>query len=177
MPDPTATAYAVWPTAWGPMAAVMAGGEIARIILPHYGLADLRALVAFEHPGAADDPTCAGELVELSRAYFNGRAVSFDHLPCALPKETAFGGQVLRACRKIPYGQTASYSHLAKLIGNPEGARAVAAALGKNAIPLVIPCHRVSYAGGKLGGFSAEGGTDLKRRMLDLEKGSAGANS
>ena len=64
MPNSTATAYAVWPTAWGPMAAVMAGGELMRVILPHYDLADLKALVAFEHPGAAENPACAGELID-----------------------------------------------------------------------------------------------------------------
>ena len=109
-------------------------------------------------------------LIALSRAYFNARGADFSEIPCELPDETSLGGLVLRACRKIPYGQTRSYHVLAELIARPDAARAVAGALGKNNIPLVVPCHRVTYADGRLGGFSAPGGTDLKQRMLDLER-------
>ena len=79
-------------------------------------------------------------------------------------------GKVLAACRKIPYGQTRSYGSLAQEIDAPDAARAVAAALGKNPIPLVVPCHRVTYSDGRPGGFSAAGGVALKLRMLALEK-------
>ena len=110
-------------------------------------------------------------IIELTRAYFNATSVDFDDVECEMPGEGAFGGKVLLACRTIRYGQTTNYGGLAKLIGQPDASRAVAAALGKNAIPLVIPCHRVTYAGGDLGGFSAAGGVEVKRRMLALEAG------
>jgi methylated-DNA-[protein]-cysteine S-methyltransferase len=77
---------------------------------------------------------------------------------------------VLAACRKIPYGQTRSYGAIAKEIDAPDAARAVASALGKNPIPLVVPCHRVVYSDGRAGGFSSPGGVDLKLRMLAIEK-------
>lgn len=163
---------AVWPTAWGAMGGVMADGAVSRIILPHYQPDDLRQLLAFEHPGAVIDAGPFEVLIERCRRFFNGRAVRFDDIPCRLPSQTAFAGRVLRACRDIPYGRTVSYGHLGQRIGRPDAARAVATALGRNRIPLLVPCHRIVYADGTPGGFSAPGGTDLKRRLLALEAAS-----
>ena len=162
--------YSLWPTAWGPMGAVAGKDGISCIVLPHYQSNDLAELLVWEHPGAQRDDSSFEQLIELSRAYFNGRSVNFDEIECSLPKETTLTGMVLRACRKIAYGLTISYGKLATQIDRPDSARAVAAALGKNPIPLVIPCHRVTYSDGRLGGFSTPGGIELKRRMLDLEK-------
>ncbi len=112
--------------------------------------------------------------MSLTRDYFNGKSVGFDEVACDLPAESTLGGLVLRACRKIGYGKTTSYHMLAEAIGRADAARAVAAALGKNAIPLVVPCHRITYADGGLGGFSAPGGVETKRKMLDMEKKTVG---
>jgi methylated-DNA-[protein]-cysteine S-methyltransferase len=68
---------------------------------------------------------------------------------------------------RIPYGETVTYGELARSVGKPGAARAVGTANGKNPIPIVIPCHRVVAAGGKLGGYG--GGLPLKRKLLDLE--------
>jgi methylated-DNA-[protein]-cysteine S-methyltransferase len=165
--------YAVWPSAWGPIGGVAGDGGLRRLVLPHYQADQLADLLAWEHPGAVLDAGPFARIIELSRAYFNGQAVEFDDVACELPGEGTFGGKVLRACRTLRYGQTVSYSELAKLMGQPEASRAVAAALGKNNIPLVIPCHRVMCAGGALGGFSAPGGVEIKRRMLVLESRTA----
>lgn len=162
--------FSVWATAWGPMGGVMNALGLERVILPHYQMNDLIQLLAWEHPGSTRDDKPFENLVQLCRDYFNGKAADFGGIVCDLPAEGTFAGIVLRACRQIPLGQTRSYSFLAEQIGKPDSARAVATALSKNRIPLVIPCHRVTYAGGGMGGFSAEGGTDLKRRMLELEK-------
>jgi methylated-DNA-[protein]-cysteine S-methyltransferase len=162
--------YGVWATAWGPMGAAGGAAGLRRVVLPHYMPDQLAELLAWEHPGAARDEKLFERLIQLTRDYFNGKAVDFGEVACDLPPAGSFAGMVLRACRTIPYGQTRSYSSLAEQIGRPDAARAVAAALGKNPIPLVVPCHRVTYADGRLGGFSAEGGVELKRRMLDLER-------
>lgn len=163
--------YAAWATAWGPMGAVMSEQGLARVVLPHYSMQDLVALLAWEHPGAVRDERPFETLIARCRDYFNGRPAEFGDIACELPAETTLGGLVLRACRTIGYGQTRSYHIVSEMIGRADAARAVAGALGKNALPLVVPCHRVTYADGRLGGFSAPGGVDLKTRMLAMERG------
>ncbi len=98
-------------------------------------------------------------------AYLAGRRHQFD-FPIA-PHGSPFDQQVWHALQAIPYGETRTYGEVARSIGRPQGARAVGRANGRNPIPLVIPCHRVVAAGGRLGGYG--GGLDLKRRLLDLE--------
>ncbi len=83
---------------------------------------------------------------------------------------TEFTNQVLTACRDIRFGQTISYGRLAQKIDRPAAARATGCALAKNPLPLIIPCHRVVRSDGKIGGFSAIGGTNLKAKLLELEK-------
>ena len=80
-----------------------------------------------------------------------------------------FRRAVYAATRTIPPGSTATYGDIARAIGRPESARDVGAALASNPFPIVVPCHRVVGAGGKLTGFSAPGGLATKRRMLELE--------
>ena len=159
--------YAVWATAWGAMGAVAVNARIVRIVLPHYQRRDLEQLLAWEHQKASADDAPFERLIELSRDYFNGKPTDFAEIDVKTPG--AFAGDVLAACREIPYGQTRSYSRLAMEMGREEAAHALAAALGKNPVPLVIPCHRVIYNDGRVGGFSADGGPALKARMLEME--------
>jgi methylated-DNA-[protein]-cysteine S-methyltransferase len=76
---------------------------------------------------------------------------------------------VYSATRRIPAGTTRSYGEVARAIGVPDGARDVGAALASNPFPIIVPCHRVVAANGALHGFSAPGGLQTKRRMLELE--------
>jgi methylated-DNA-[protein]-cysteine S-methyltransferase len=80
-----------------------------------------------------------------------------------------FRRAVYAATRDIPAGMTRSYGEVARAIGRPDGARDVGAALARNPFPIIVPCHRVVAANGALTGFSAPGGLDTKRRMLELE--------
>jgi len=164
--------YGIWPTAWGQMGAVAGPEGIVKVVLPHYSPTDLEQVLRWENPGAArdDKQTPFEKLAELARAYFNQRSVDFAEVLCAMPSPSTLTGQVLAACRRIPYGQTRSYGAIAKEIGAPDSPRAVAAALGRNPIPLVVPCHRVVYSDGRAGGFSSPGGVALKLRMLAIEK-------
>ncbi|MGC9318913.1 MAG: methylated-DNA--[protein]-cysteine S-methyltransferase, partial [Armatimonadota bacterium] len=98
--------------------------------------------------------------------YFAGRPVSFD-LPLDLRDRGPFGVRVLEACGRIPWGETWSYGELAAAAGSPRGARAAGQALGRNPLPIVVPCHRVIGAGGSLVGFGA--GLEMKARLLRLE--------
>lgn len=169
--DAQPLSYAVWATAWGPMGAVASPAGLRRVVLPHYQFDEIAQLLEWEHPGCTRDETPLADLIQLSRDYFNGKCASFDHLACECLEADTFQAKVLRACRSIPYGQTRSYGGLARQIGQEDAARAVAGALGKNPVGLVVPCHRVTYADGRAGGFSAPAGVELKRRMLALEAG------
>jgi methylated-DNA-[protein]-cysteine S-methyltransferase len=84
---------------------------------------------------------------------------------------TAFQKKVWTQLSLIPFGQTCSYSDIAKKIKSPKAARAVGSANGKNPLCIIVPCHRVIAADGSLGGYS--GGLDIKRKLLDME-GAAG---
>jgi methylated-DNA-[protein]-cysteine S-methyltransferase len=84
-------------------------------------------------------------------------------------RATGFQIRVYAALLEIPYGETRSYGEIARAIGEPDAPRAVGTANGANPLPLVVPCHRVIAAGGKLGGFG--GGVALKKRLLALEHG------
>lgn len=98
--------------------------------------------------------------------YFAGERKKFD-LPLK-PIGTEFQKKVWSALRKIPFGVTKSYGELAMEIGSPKASRAVGAANGRNPISIVVPCHRVIGANGKLTGFA--GGLDVKEVLLSREK-------
>ena len=98
--------------------------------------------------------------------YLAGERRTFD-LPTAAAG-TAFQQRVWAELRRIPYGGTATYGEIARRIGSPGAARAVGQACGRNPIWLVVPCHRVIGADGSLTGY--EGGVDVKRRLLALER-------
>lgn len=148
----------------------VAGRALRRVVLPYYRMDDLLEVLQWGNAGAQRDEQPFEELIHLTREYFNGRRADFSEIDCELPPQGTFAGKVLRACRTIRYGRTQSYGELARRIGRPDSARAVGAAMGRNPIPLVIPCHRVICSDGRMGGFSAPGGLKLKRRMLAMER-------
>lgn len=100
------------------------------------------------------------------RAYFLGQLQQFD-LPLA-PRGTAFQQTVWQHLRDVPYGRTKSYGDIAKALGKPSAARAVGAAIGRNPVAIVVPCHRIIGANGALTGFAS--GLDRKRWLLALEE-------
>ncbi len=106
------------------------------------------------------------------REYFNGSRKDFD-LPLS-PRGTDFQQSVWDLMQQIPYGGTKTYGELAALLGNANKARAVGGAANKNFLPIVIPCHRVMGASGKLTGFA--GGLSTKQFLLDLEQKKAQAS-
>ena len=107
------------------------------------------------------------DVVRQLEGYFAGRRRTFD-LP-VVPTGTPFQLATWSAPREIPYGETRSYSEIARSIGRPRAVRAVGAANGRNPVPIVIPCHRVIGASGDLIGFG--GGIPVKRYLLELEGG------
>lgn len=101
------------------------------------------------------------------RAYFD-RRIPLPPIPVDIRSGTAFQQRVWQELGRIPFGQTRSYRQVADRIGKPTAARAVGQACGRNPIPIIIPCHRVLAANGKLGGFS--GGPQVKEALLALER-------
>lgn len=133
----------------------------------------VRRRIAAEHPDAREDRRLLPELARDLTAYFAGRPAAFD-LPLDVPAVSDFEHDVWRCCRRVPYGQTLSYGQLAAAAGRPGAARAVGSCMRRNRVPIVIPCHRVLAAGGRLGGYSGPGGLTLKARLLELEQGPHG---
>jgi methylated-DNA-[protein]-cysteine S-methyltransferase len=113
------------------------------------------------------DDEAFAEIRDQLEQYFAGERTTFD-IPMHL-EGTAFQRTVWHELTQIPYGETISYGELAKRIGRPDRARAVGTANGQNPIAVIVPCHRVIGANGKLVGYG--GGLDNKRRLLELESG------
>jgi methylated-DNA-[protein]-cysteine S-methyltransferase len=110
------------------------------------------------------------EVVAAATRYFAGEQTDFSSFRLDLAQQDDFFRRVYDAARRIGWGQTTTYGTLAKELGaGPAAARAVGQAMARNPVPLIIPCHRVLAAGGKVGGFSAPGGATSKVRMLELE--------
>jgi methylated-DNA-[protein]-cysteine S-methyltransferase len=130
-------------------------------------------LTALSFPGSADgacderdrDPAALAGAVAQLDAYFAGERRAFD-LPLDL-RGTPFQRRVWAQLRRVPYGATVTYTELATAVGRPDVVRAVAAAVGRTPVPIVVPCHRVVGAGGALTGDG--GGLQRKAALLDLE--------
>ena len=138
-----------------------------RLVAAEEGLRAIRFDVAAKPPDGArnDHNPLLDEAARQLRAYFAGTAREFD-LPLDMVG-TAFQKRVWSELMAIPYGETRGYGQMAAAISSPKAVRAVGAANGANPIPIVVPCHRVIGAGGKLVGYG--GGLTLKRRLLELE--------
>jgi methylated-DNA-[protein]-cysteine S-methyltransferase len=165
----TPLSFVAFETALGWVAMLGSGNVLRQLVLGH-----ARA----EDAVAALDPTLARDaepdewnpsLAHRIEAYCLGDSVDFGDVRIDLGGMSDFRKSVLRACRRIPYGQTWTYGELAAKAGYPGSARAVGNCMARNRVPLVVPCHRVLAAGGRLGGFSAPGGAELKRKLLEIE--------
>lgn len=110
------------------------------------------------------------ETIDAVKRYFEGKETDFSGVMLDLSDQDIFFKEIYAAARQVPRRHTVAYGALAKKVGaGPEAARDVGQAMARNPVALIIPCHRVLAAGGKLGGFSAPGGAAAKIRMLGLE--------
>ena len=163
--------YTIFKTKWGYFG--LAGTEYGllqtRLPATEYEMVKYHLLKDLQK--AQYDKTLFKELQQQITAYFEGTYVNFSpDVPIALDGLSQFAKLILTTCRSITFGQTVSYGQLAKMAGRAGAARAVGGVMAKNPLPLIIPCHRVTYSDGNLGGFSAAGGVTLKKRMLKLEQ-------
>ena len=118
--------------------------------------------------GSVPPPEIAA-VIERIRLHLGGETQDFRGIVVDLEGVTPFFRQVYEVTREIPSGQTRTYGEIAKAVGQPAAAQEVGQAMAKNPVPIIVPCHRVSAAGGKLGGFSAPGGPATKARLLAIE--------
>lgn len=107
-----------------------------------------------------------GAAIEQLRSYFAGELTDFT-LPLSVRRGSAFERAVWREMSTIPYGEMRTYGEVALAVGDPGAARAVGVACNRNPIPVIVPCHRIVGANGKLVGFG--GGLPRKRHLLELE--------
>ena len=112
----------------------------------------------------------AADAIPAIRALARGEKVDLGSIPLDLRGVDEFRARIYAAARRTGFGETTTYGALAATAGYPGKARETGAAMGSNPVPLIIPCHRVLAANGRLGGFSAPGGTGTKRQLLAIER-------
>ncbi len=165
------TSFALFETPIGTCGIVWGDAGIMAVQLPEGSAAATRARLLRRHPNAAESAPpddiratiddivalLAGESRDLASARLDARNVA------------DFDRRVYEAARRIRPGETSTYGALAAQLGDATLSRAIGQSLGKNPWPIIVPCHRVLGANGRLGGFSANGGAETKRRMLVIE--------
>ncbi len=170
--DRTAKHYQVFETALGFCAIGWSDAGIVCFRLPEKsaGEATRAILRRLRDATAGEPPSRVAEAVVAARRYFDGVETDFTAYGVALGPQEPFAARVYETVRGLKWGETTTYGALAKALGaGPEAARDVGQAMAQNPVLLIIPCHRVLAAGGKIGGFSAPGGASTKARMLALE--------
>ena len=168
----TAHQYLIFETASGYCGIAWSDLGITRFQLPTKSAEATERLLRRRTPGAEPgEPTPdVAETVAAVKRYFAGEETDFSVVKLDLGVQDAFFAKIYDAARRVGWGQTTTYGALAKELGaGPEAARDVGQAMANNPVALIIPCHRVLAAGGKVGGFSAPGGSATKLRMLELE--------
>jgi methylated-DNA-[protein]-cysteine S-methyltransferase len=160
--------YTIFKTRWGHFGLACHGESVCRTSLPAPNRAAAQEWLLANL--STDAPFEKGLCLDLQRrvaAYFEGENVDFSTDPAVdLAHYSPFGQAILTACRQIRLGQTQTYTELAETAGRYGAARAVGSTMARNAVPLIVPCHRVVRTDGGLGGFSAVGGTITKQRLL-----------
>ncbi|MBL7670654.1 MAG: methylated-DNA--[protein]-cysteine S-methyltransferase [Bdellovibrionaceae bacterium] len=164
--------YCHFPTAIGPIGIAWSHQGVVRVQLPESTIKTTiqRLIGDFEQAKKAEPNNLwIMDAIHRIQEHLLGKLQDFGHIPLDLRAATPFFKRVYSAAQTIPAGQVKTYGELAIQIHAPGAARAVGTALGKNPVALLVPCHRIVSAGGKLGGFSAFGGLTTKKRLLLIE--------
>jgi methylated-DNA-[protein]-cysteine S-methyltransferase len=165
--------HRLFETAFGPSGLAWTAHGLVGVQLPGSSpdATEKRLVTKAHSTGEATPPPWAAALIADLKRYFAGEPIDFSAVPVDLSGVDPLRRKLYEAMRALPWGQTTTYGALAREIGlsEPEAARDVGQAMGRNPVPIVIPCHRVLAAGNKLGGFSAPGGSVTKAKLLALE--------
>lgn len=169
----TSVHHHVFDTAIGPCGVAWSTRGLVGVQLPEKDRAATERRLAAKagSAGSAAPPPPVATVAADIRRYLAGEPVDFSAVAVDLDSLDPFRRKLYGAMRSLAWGETTTYGELAKTLGATdwEGARDVGEAMGRNPVPVVIPCHRVLAAGGKLGGFSAHGGAKTKAKLLALE--------
>ena len=159
--------FGLFDTCLGWMGVIGSAAGLREIILPKESKEEVMGSMRSEQNLVIDTGLSSfGDLPQRLRSYLNGEKVSFPYR-LDLIGATRFQQSVWKIVQAIPYGETRSYAWVASRLGCVTAVRAVGQAVGKNPLPIIIPCHRVIRSDGTLGGFT--GGLAIKRRLLRLE--------
>ena len=170
--DFTSVGFVVAPAALGWFGFVATETGIRQLTFGHTSAERVRAALGRKEDVAAQ-PDWMADAVERLQQYLSGEPVDLGDLPVDLPAGTPFERRVRQQLAGVGYGRTTTYGELADAAGAPRAARAVGNIMARNPVPLVIPCHRVLAAGGRLGGYSAPSGLSMKRQLLEMERTAA----
>lgn len=171
-----AQGFCLFDTAIGPCAVAWGESVLAGVQLPETSAERLRNRMQRSFPGAdeAVPPAFVRAAIARIQALLQGAQDTLEDLPLDMEGVPEFNRRVYAVARAIPPGRTLTYGEVAHRLGEPGAARAVGQALGHNPFAPVVPCHRVLAAGGRSGGFSAEGGAATKLKMLEIERAQFG---
>lgn len=164
--------YCAFDTAHGVAAIAWLNAAVTAFRLPGETVREAEWSLLRRSPNAqrGDPPADIAKVIAMATRYFAGERIDFGDVSIDLGPQEPFSAAVYDAVRKLGWGEITTYGAVAKSIdAAPEAARAVGQAMAKNPVPLIVPCHRVLAAGGRLHGFSAPGGAFSKARMLELE--------
>ena len=150
----------------GTIVLVAKDGRLISLDITREDGAVMRKRLHDQYPGSVESAKSFGKLQRLLDQFLRGVKVEFD-VPFDLGELGDFSRRVLLEVKKIPYGIVVSYASIGRRLGYPMAARAVGQAVGRNPVPIVIPCHRVVRSDGALGGFGM--GLNLKKQLLALE--------
>jgi methylated-DNA-[protein]-cysteine S-methyltransferase len=166
-----ATGIAFFTTTLGLCGVAWSACGITAVQLPESDDSTTRSRLASRCMGASEatPPAAVRQAIAAIVSLLRGEQADLSFVALDLDGVPPFERRAYEAVRAIPPGRTQTYGDIAAVLGEPGAARAVGQAMGRNPVPVIVPCHRVLATGGGLGGFSASGGVTTKLRMLGIE--------
>ena len=165
----------LFPTPLGDWGIAWRDDPVVATQLPEGSSADTgRRLAARTGATKGEPPNVIRRAIASMTALLEGKGTDLTPIVCDFDRIDPFAAEVYAATRAIPAGETSTYGAIASQLGDKRLARDVGQALGRNPLPIIVPCHRVIGAGGRLTGFSAAGGVATKLRMLAIEGAQVG---
>ena len=172
----SARRFALFDTALGRCGIAWSAVGVAGVQLPerHDSATRARLLRRYPDGGEASPPAHIQQVVDNIAGLLRGEVCDLSAVALDMDGVAQFDQRVYAVARTIPAGATLSYGDIAARLGDSSVAREVGQSLGQNPFPIIVPCHRVLAAGGKVGGFSAAGGVTTKLRLLEIEGAQVG---